>query len=84
MRTIMLDGSLYKSKQELHEALKRLLSLPEYYGMNADALHDCLSENPSAVNLWVADKGIGEVALAVETVEAVFSDLGGDVKELNL
>ncbi len=51
MQTIMIDGSLYSSSRELHLALKRLLSLPDYYGLNADALNDCLSERAEPVNL---------------------------------
>ena len=82
MQTIMIDGSRYSSRQELHLALKRMLSLPDYYGMNADALNDCLSERLSPVNLWILDPGTGEVASAVETISAVFADNGGMVKEL--
>ena len=44
MKTVMLDGSLYATGKDLHQALKQMLSLPDYYGMNADALNDCLSE----------------------------------------
>lgn len=82
MQTIMIDGSMYASRQELHLALKRMLSLPDYYGMNADALNDCLSERPSPVNLWILDPGTGEMASAVKTISAVFADNGGMVKEL--
>ena len=42
MQTIMIDGSMYASPRELHLALKKMLFLPEYYGLNADALNDCL------------------------------------------
>ena len=65
MQTIMIDGTRYASSRELHLALKRMLSLPDYYGMNADALNDCLSERISPVNLWIFDPGTGEVAAAV-------------------
>ena len=82
MQTIMIDGSRYASARELHLALKRMLSLPEYYGMNADALNDCLSERRSPVSLWVLDEGKGEVAAAVDLVRAVVRDNGGTVKEL--
>ena len=47
MRTLYLDGRDYASAEALHQALKRLLALPGYYGGNADALHDCLSERPT-------------------------------------
>ena len=38
MQTIMIDGSCYSDARELHLAIKRMLSLPDWYGMNADAL----------------------------------------------
>ena len=82
MQTIMIDGSAYTSTRELHRALKMLLSLPDYYGMNADALNDCLSERPAPVSLWILSPGSGEVAQALELVRAVVEDNGGTVKEL--
>lgn len=41
---IVLDASRMTSKEESHAYLKEVLSLPEYYGNNLDALHDCLEE----------------------------------------
>ena len=32
------------TRQQLHQALKAGLELPEYYGNNLDALADCLSD----------------------------------------
>lgn len=78
--TIFVDGNRYASAKELHLALKMLLSLPEYYGCNADALHDCLSERKDAVNLVVLSEGTGEVADALRKVRLVFEDCGGKVK----
>ena len=82
MRTIMIDGSKYASGRELHAALKRLLSLPDYYGMNADALNDCISELPEPVHLWIAGPGEGETAETLEKVRMVSEGNGGEVKEL--
>lgn len=82
MKTIMLNGSDYASAGDLHLALKRLLSLPDYYGLNADALNDCLSERAEKVNLWIACPGEGETAAALRAVRAVVEDNGGEVKEL--
>ena len=36
MQTILLDGSRYATPREMHLALKMMLSLPAYYGLNAD------------------------------------------------
>lgn len=82
MHTIMLNGADYRSAEELHSALKNLLSLPEYYGRNADALNDCLSERTEPVSLWIAGEGEGEVASALKLVSRVIADNGGTVKEI--
>lgn len=47
MRRIILDGREIDSRDKLHNVLKDALNLPEYYGRNLDALHDCLSEIPA-------------------------------------
>ena len=80
--TLFLDANLYATPRDLHLALKRLLKLPDYYGMNADALHDCLSERRDPVHLWIASAGEGEVARSLAAVCAVAEDLGGTVKEI--
>ena len=82
MHTLMLDGSSYASGAEVHAALKRMLSLPAYYGMNADALNDCLSERARPVSLWILSWGNEEVADVLRRVAAVIRDLGGLVKEV--
>lgn len=82
MQTIYLDASKYDSPRALHAAIKSLLSLPDYYGMNADALNDCLSERTEPVRLWIASRGEGEVAGALDLICRVVSDNGGSVKEL--
>ena len=82
MQTIYLDASSYSTPRDLHAALRSMLSLPEYYGMNADALNDCLSERREPVRLWIASRGNEEVAGAVDLVCTVVEDNGGTVKEL--
>ena len=82
MQTIYLDGSLYHTPRELHFALKQMLSLPDYYGFNADALNDSLSERREPVNLWIASRGEGDVAAALSVIAEVISDNGGEVKEI--
>ena len=78
--TIFVDADKYQTAKELHLALKMLLDLPEYYGCNADALHDCLTERRAPVNLVVLSEGTGEVADAMRKVKRVFEDCGGNVK----
>ena len=81
-QTIFLDASRYSDARSLHAALKAMLHLPDYYGMNADALNDCLSERAEPIRLWIASPGENEVAGALETICAVVTDNGGIVKEL--
>ena len=81
--TIFVDADRYATARELHLALKMMLGLPEYYGCNADALHDCLSERSGKpVNLCILSAGEGEVADALRKVTLVIEDLGGDTKIL--
>ena len=44
MRRVTLDFSGIALRYELHLALKKAFGFPEYYGMNLDALHDCLTD----------------------------------------
>ena len=82
MQTIMIDGSMYATPQELHAALQKMLSLPEYYGMNADALNDYLGERPETVHLWIYHPGRDEIAVSLSRISRVIRDNGGTVKEL--
>jgi len=43
-RTVYLDADRLKDRVQAHEYLAEMLSLPEYYGKNLDALYDCLTE----------------------------------------
>ena len=42
--TLTVDLSGVKTTEQLHEELKNAFELPEYYGGNLDALHDCLTD----------------------------------------
>ena len=82
MQTILLDASRYTTSRELHEALKSMLSLPDYYGMNADALHDCLAERKEQIRFWVIPAGESEVARALSAVCAAAEDLDVSITEI--
>lgn len=79
-QTIFIDASRYASGKELHLALKMLLDLPDYYGCNADALYDCLTERTAPASLVVLSDGEGETADAMRKVRRVFEDCGGQVR----
>ena len=82
MQTICLFGSDYTSVSQVHQALKALLDLPAYYGMNADALADCLSELVRRPALWVRLDGPEDVRSCLVLISRVFRDQGIEVKEL--
>ena len=44
MKQIVLDGNKLADAANVHEYLKEMLSFPEYYGKNLNALHDCLTD----------------------------------------
>jgi len=44
MNTITLDARRMVERDEAQDYLRCQLELPEYYGGNLDALHDCLTE----------------------------------------
>ena len=82
MQTIYLDADDYGTAREVHGALQLLLGLPEYYGMNADALYDCLSERREPVSMVVRHEGNEEVAAALEKISRVVEDLEGSFRRL--
>ena len=51
MKIYILDASRFTSKSAAHEHIKEVLSFPDYYGKNLDALDDCLSEMPPDVGV---------------------------------
>lgn len=44
MKRVELLASQLTDKEVLHDTLARELALPDWYGRNLDALHDCLTE----------------------------------------
>ncbi len=82
-QTIFIDAARYGDVKALHLALKMMLELPEYYGCNADALHDCLSERKDfRLNLCILSEGEGDTAAALQKIVRVVEDLEGEVVTL--
>ena len=44
MKRVELIASQLADQEALHDVLTRELELPEWYGRNLDALHDCLTD----------------------------------------
>lgn len=50
---IVLDASKIRDRHALHRMLAEKLCLPEWYGGNLDALHDCLTDMAEPVELEI-------------------------------
>ena len=62
MEHIQLDCSQMTDRASAHAYLARVLDLPDWYGSNLDALHDCLTELTGKVRLinWeIAENRLG-------------------------
>ena len=73
MEFIILDGRRMTSVEATHEYLAKTLRLPDYYGRNLDALHDCLTDLSRSV--WIVlingdfmDEQLGEYAKKLRRV----------------
>jgi len=74
----VLDFSEIKTVLELHQYLKEVFSLPEYYGNNMDALLDCLSccyDESATIELRHLDTLRKRLEKTTQTMLEVFQDL---------
>lgn len=49
--TLTVDCAALRTKADFHKKMSNLLHLPNYYGDNLDALHDCLTSLPQQTTL---------------------------------
>lgn len=87
MNTITLDFSGVKSYWELHEYLKEVFQLPEYYGRNMDALWDCLVysfEFPTTIVLLNLSRISKELDEEVQIMLELFRDLETKDKKITV
>ena len=69
MRRVEICGTQLTTKDTVHDALAAALELPEWYGRNLDALHDCLTQLRD-VELVLEDVTLGLVS--VERARTVY------------
>lgn len=84
MREYIIDCAMMTDRKTVHDHLAQALELPEYYGRNLDALHDCLCElapcsitlrNPGALS------ALGEYG---EAMQSVFFDVSLNTADFEL
>lgn len=73
MKTVTLDCRGFVPRSSLHKAFAEVLSFPDHYGNNLDALHDCLTSLPEETDLtllnWAAaEEKLGRYAVALKRV----------------
>ena len=73
MEFIIIDGRRMTSIEATHAYLQKALRLPDYYGHNLDALHDCLTD--LSRDVWIIlingdmmDEALGEYAVKLRRV----------------
>lgn len=76
---LAIDGRQFPDGKAVHQMLKTLLRLPEYYGGNADALYDVLDERGERIALTLLSLGGEDTAKTLRKVARVVEDLGGTV-----
>lgn len=84
VREIELDGRDMVSRKLAHDYLSSMLSLPEYYGRNLDALYDCLTETggPLRLVLLHADAVIENLGAYGSRLLQVLADASHDNDDL--
>ena len=78
MNHFVLDFSEIRTVVELHQYLKEVFALPEYYGNNMDALWDCLSccyDESTTIELKNLDVLRKRLEQTTKTMLEVFQDL---------
>ncbi len=79
MTHIVIDGSAIRDRETFHALLAERLHLPDWYGRNLDALHDCLTD-AADVTLVLRNAGAMTAALGAygEAALRVFRDAAAE------
>ena len=76
MQNVILRGSEFESRKEIHDYLKENLGFPEYYGGNLSALYDVLTDicEDTRIVLELEDVEDEQMMDYLEKVAEVMSD----------
>ena len=79
--TIILDASRMQTRSTAHPYLKEMLSFPDYYGANLDALYDCLTELGETEVFFINEDRAGDF---YKKIRRVFRDAARDNADLHI
>ena len=73
MKQVVINCAAFTGRDAFHDTVARELALPQWYGRNLDALHDCLTAVSEPTHLvlenWqAADENLGRYASLIRTV----------------
>lgn len=83
MREIIIEESRFQNTQQVHAFLKEELGFPDYYGMNFDALADCLGEICEPTQI-IVERGGGLDDAWVNTLCVVLAEVAQENSNLLL
>ncbi len=76
MKKAIIDMKDWKDRASAHESLKKELGFPDWYGKNADALYDLLTERDFSIVLCNAAKAREAMGQDLEKLLKVMRDAG--------
>ena len=81
-----IDASLFTSRREAHEVMKKVFCDFEYYGNNLDALHDVLTSimKDSTINIRNLDASKEYIGMYADRIKIVFCESAKENPHLTL
>jgi len=82
---LTIDLSGINCRADLHMILKSHLDLPDYYGRNLDALHDCLTETSGKIDLLLLNENevSDEMRSYVRSFKKMLADVSSEKKSIS-
>ena len=74
MKKVWIDCRSWRDRESAHESLKKELGFPDYYGRNADALYDLLTEKDFGIVLYHAARAKENMGKEFDRIEKVMRD----------
>ncbi len=74
MKKVWIDCRAWHDRDSAHASLQRELGFPDYYGRNADALYDLLTENDFGIVLYHAAGARERMGKEFDRIEKVMTD----------